>query len=211
MPAWLEPAKWPFNNAPSRVITVGDLKTSEDALIRRAQALEPGALAEIYDRFFDAIYRYLYLRVGHRADAEDLTEQVFLKMLDAIPGYRSRGVPFSTWLYRIAHNLVIDRFRRRSRQAVELSDQLQDRGLHSDPEAMLQSSEVRQELYAAIRQLTDEQRQVIILRFIENLEVQQVAQIMKRRPGAIHAMQHRALASLHRILQGKPRVATRRA
>ncbi len=187
------------------------MKTSEDALIRRAQALDPGALAEIYDRFFDAIYRYVYLRVGHRADAEDLTEQVFLKMLDAIPSYRSRGVPFSTWLYRIAHNLVVDRFRRKSRQFVELSEQLPDRGPHSDPEAMLQSSEARQELYAAIRQLTDEQRQVIILRFIENLEVQQIAQILKRRPGAIHAMQHRALASLHRVLHGKQRLATRRA
>lgn len=187
------------------------MKTSEDALIRRAQALEAGALAEIYDRYFDAIYRYVYIRVGRRADAEDLTEQVFLKMLDAIATYRARGVPFSTWLYRIAHNLVVDRYRRSGREMVALHDHVPDNGRHADPEAAFQAAEDREQLYGAIRRLTDEQQQVIILRFLDNLEVGQIAQIMKRRPGAIHSMQHRALASLHRMLRQTPLVEARRA
>src|ERR1700694_4858242 len=98
---------------------MGAVKTLDEALIRRARDLDPGALAEIYERFLDGIYRYVYARVGHQADAEDLTEQVFLKMVDAIPLYRPRGVPFASWLYRIAHNLVVDRYRRAGRTTVE--------------------------------------------------------------------------------------------
>ena len=191
--------------------TVGALKMSEGALIRRARALDPGALAEIYDRYFDAIYRYVYTRVGHQADAEDLTEQVFLRMLDAIGNYRPRGIAFSSWLYRIAHNLLVDRYRRSGRETVQLQDSVRDQGAHADPETAFQSSQDHQRLYWAIQQLTPEQQQVITLRFIENLEVAQIAQIMKRRPGAIHSMQHRALASLNRLLAGELQLEARRA
>ncbi|HLB75918.1 MAG TPA: sigma-70 family RNA polymerase sigma factor, partial [Candidatus Dormibacteraeota bacterium] len=97
-------------------------KPPEVALLKRAKALEPGALAEIYERHIDSIYRYIYIRLRNQADAEDLTGQVFLKMIDALPGYRLQGVPFSTWLYRIAHNLVVDRYRRSGRTPLELSE-----------------------------------------------------------------------------------------
>ena len=92
------------------------MRGPDDETIRRARELDPGALAEIYERYFEGIYRYLYTRLGHQADAEDLTEQVFLKMVDAIPGYKLKGVPFSSWLYRIAHNLLVDRYRRSGRE-----------------------------------------------------------------------------------------------
>ena len=190
---------------------VGDLTTSDDALIRRAQALDPGALAELYDRQFDGIYRYLFTRLRHQADAEDFTEQVFLKMVDSIQRYRPRGVAFSSWLYRIAHNLLVDRYRRAGREAVELTDQVQDGRPHADPATLAQNSEDRRLLIEAMRRLTPEQQQVITMRFIDNLSVDEIAHLTRRRPGAIHSMQHRALASLNRFLLEREQVEARRA
>ena len=195
----------------SPLYAVGALTTSHDALIRRAQALDPGALAELYDRNFDGIYRYLYTRVRHQADAEDLTEQVFLKMVDSIHRYRPRGVAFSSWLYRIAHNLLVDRYRRAGREAVELSAQVADARPYADPAALVQNSEERRQLLAAVHRLTPEQQQVITMRFIDNLDVDEIARLMRRRPGAIHSMQHRALASLYRFLLEPGQVEARRA
>lgn len=190
----------------------GELKTSDDAVIRRAQALDAGALAELYDRYFDGIYRYAYTRIGHQADAEDLTEQVFLKMVDSIQSYRPRkGAGFSSWLYRIAHNLVVDRYRRAGREALSLADHVEDPAPRTNPELVLQSSEDRRHLYEAIQQLTLEQQQLVALRFIDNLDVEEVARIMKRRPGAIHSMQHRALASLNRLMGQYDEAEARRA
>ncbi len=187
------------------------MKTSDDALIRRAQALDPGALAELYDRHFDGIYRYLFTRLRHEADAEDFTEQVFLKMVDSIQRYRPRGVAFSSWLYRIAHNLLVDRYRRAGREAVELTEQVQDGRPHADPATLAQNSEERRRLVGAVRRLTPEQQQVITMRFIDNLNVDEIAQLMRRRPGAIHSMQHRALASLNRFLLEPEPAEARRA
>ena len=190
---------------------VGALKTSDDAIIRRAQALDAGALAELYDRHFDGIYRYLFTRMRHQADAEDLTEQVFLKMVDSIKRYKPRGVAFSSWLYRIAHNLLVDRYRRAGREPVELSDDVRDLRPQADPADLLQNSEQRHALVEAVRRLTPEQQQVITMRFIENLDAEEIARQMRRRPGAIHSMQHRALASLYRFLLEGEQVEVRRA
>ena len=187
------------------------MTTSDDALIRRAQALDPGALAELYDRHFDGIYRYLFARLRHEADAEDFTEQVFLKMVDSIQRYRPRGVAFSSWLYRIAHNLLVDRYRRAGREAVELTEQVQDGRPHADPATLAQNSEDRRLLIEAMRRLTPEQQQVITMRFIDNLSVDEIAHLTRRRPGAIHSMQHRALASLNRFLLEREQVEARRA
>jgi RNA polymerase sigma-70 factor (ECF subfamily) len=199
------------NPAADPLYAVGDLKTSDDALIRRAQRLDPGALAELYERHFDGIYRYLYTRVRHQADAEDLTEQVFLKMVDSIKRFRPRGIAISSWLYRIAHNLLVDRYRRAGRETVELSDHVRDSSPQGDPAAMLQTSEDRRRLFEAIHKLTPEQQRVIALRFIDNLDVDEIARLMNRRPGAIHSMQHRALASLQRFLYEHERIEARRA
>src|ERR1700694_2203516 len=139
---------------------VGALTTSDDALIRRAQALDAGALAELYDRHFDGIYRYLYTRIRHQADAEDLTEQVFLKMVDSIQRYRPRGVAFSSWLYRIAHNLLVDRYRRAGREPVELSDDVRDLRPHADPADLAQNSEARRALVPAVQRLHPQKKHI---------------------------------------------------
>lgn len=199
------------NSLTSPLYAVGALTTSDDALIRRAQALDPGALAELYDRHFDGIYRYLYTRVRHQADAEDLTEQVFLKMVESIQRYKPRGVAFSSWLYRIAHNLLVDRYRRSGREPIELNDEMRDLRPQTDPAELVQNSEARRALLEAVQSLTPEQQQVIAMRFIDNLDAGEIARQMRRRPGAIHAMQHRALASLYRFLLQREQVEVRRA
>jgi RNA polymerase sigma-70 factor (ECF subfamily) len=165
-----------------------------------ARRLEPAAVAAIYDAYADAIFRYVSFRIRSPEDAEDLTDQVFLKMIEALPAYDDRGVPFAAWLYRIARNLVVDRYRRSARDAVALSETLEARGAGADPFAAASSTLDREALRTALATLTDEQRQVVILRFIEGWDVDEVAAAMGRRRGAIHALQHRALAALQRAL-----------
>src|SRR5260370_38279827 len=150
-------------------------KPPEVGLLKRAKAVEPGALAEIYERHIDSIYRYIYIRVRNQADAEDLTGQVFLKMIDALPGYRLQGVPFSTWLYRIAHNLVVDRYRRSARTPLELSEHLPDTSPFGAPEVRLQLGEAPRLLARALGPLTDDQHQRTLLRFVANRSVEQLA------------------------------------
>lgn len=185
-------------------------KAAEITLVRRAQRSDPGALAEIYDRYFERIYRFVYARVGNHPDTEDITGQVFLKMLDGLPGYRVRGVPFATWLYRVARNVLIDRHRRAKPATAELHPHVADPEPRTDPAVVLQTSEDRRRLSGALEQLTDDQRQVIVLRFIDNLDVKRVAQIMRRRPGAIHSTQHRALATLNRLMREEPEMEASR-
>jgi RNA polymerase sigma-70 factor, ECF subfamily len=165
-----------------------------------AKRLEPAAVAAIYDAFADPIFRYVSFRVRSPEDAEDLTDQVFLKMIEALPAYDDRGLPFAAWLYRIARNLLVDRYRRSARDAVALSETLEAHGEGSDPFAAAVGALDRQAVQAALASLTDEQRQVVVLRFIEGWDVDEVAAAMGRKPGAIHALQHRALGALQRAL-----------
>lgn len=168
--------------------------------IAAAKRLEPVAVAAIYDAFADPIYRYVSFRVRTPEDAEDLADQVFLKMIEALPAYDDRGLPFAAWLYRIARNLIVDRYRRSGRDPVPLSEGLEAEGSHADPFAAAAGNLDRAAVRAALGSLTEEQRQVVVLRFIEGWDVDEVAQAMGRKPGAIHALQHRALAALQRAL-----------
>jgi len=165
-----------------------------------AKRLEPAAVAAVYDAFADAIYRYVSFRVRSPEDAEDLTDQVFLKMIEALPAYDDRGLPFAAWLYRIARNLLVDRYRRSGREPVALSESLEARGAGADPFSAAAGTLDREAVRAAMATLTDEQCQVVTLRFIEGWDVDEVAQAMGRKPGAIHALQHRALGALQRAL-----------
>src|SRR5207245_11199529 len=119
------------------------------------------------------------------ADAEDLTEQVFLKMVDSIHRYRPRGVAFSSWLYRIAHNLLVDRYRRAGREPMELTNQVPDVRPHADPAALAQHSEEPRQLLAAVQRLTPEKQKVITMRFSENLGGAVIARLTRRLVSAI--------------------------
>ena len=141
----------------------------ETELIQRAKAYDPDALGTIYERYYQGIYRYVYYRVGDSGLAEDLTGDIFMKMLHGMQSYSIQGVPFSAWLYRIARNRIIDHLRR---QPEKTDVSLEEGAFESiaSGETTLENTLQRDELLKAVQVLTDDQRQVIILKFIDDLD-----------------------------------------
>jgi RNA polymerase sigma-70 factor, ECF subfamily len=174
----------------------------QEMLLKRASQADPEALTELYDQYVDRIYSYVYRRVGQAEVAEDLTGQVFMRMLEAIRTGHPWRTSFSGWLYRIAHNLIIDYYRRRKRATfVELDDAAPVQAPNSDP---LHSAELRldtQRMRDALRAITEEQAQVVVLRFLEELSIAEVAGIMGKTEGAIKALQYRAVLALRRVME----------
>jgi RNA polymerase sigma-70 factor, ECF subfamily len=171
----------------------------EHDLVRRAQDYDPVAFGEIYERYYLGVYKYIYYRVGDQALGEDLTMEVFVKAMEAIDSFAFRGVPFSAWLYRIASNLVIDHFRRQPAQpALSLEEKLVAASEH--PAWALDTEFTHQALQRALAELTDDQQQVVVLKFVDGLSNLEVAQILGKTEGAVKSLQHRALASLGRVL-----------
>lgn len=173
---------------------------AEDArLMARVQANDPVALGQIYDRYATRIYNYLYRRLGDRPLAEDLTSEVFLRMLEAARSRRFARTSLSGWLYRIAHNLVVDHYRRR-RETVPLEEGLTEP--EDGPAPIVEAKLAQDELRAALQHLTEAQQQVIFLRFGEGLTAKRVAEVLNKPETAVWALQHRALARLQRIMGG---------
>jgi RNA polymerase sigma-70 factor (ECF subfamily) len=173
---------------------MGTVANMERQLAERAAKRDRLAFAKLYDLYADKIYKYIYYKSGRTDEAEDLTAQVFLKAWEAIGNYRWEGYPFSTWLYRIAHNQIIDYYRTH-RETFPL-DTARARESGSDPleaaERIFTSSQIR----LALKHLTQDQQRVIILRFLEGYSTTEVAAIMDKDPDAIRALQHRALRAL---------------
>jgi len=182
------------------------LETETDkTLIQHAVAGNSQAFGELYQRYLEKIYRYIYFRVGNVADAEDLTEEVFIRAWEALPSYTIGVHPFTSWLYRIAHNLVIDHVRKR--KPVQTSDdELMNRPSKApNAEEVLQERQVADELKKAILQLDNLDQQVIILRFIEELSHREVSNILDITEGTSRVVQHRALSKMRQIMRnGKP-------
>ena len=173
-------------------------------LVDRAQQGDRGALEELYLIHFDRIYSYLHMSVGNKHDAEDLTTQTFLKMLESIKRFRWQSAPFSAWLFRIAHNLAMDHFRARRRWQPE-ADVPEPPG-SEEPSAELEAMQTigRQSMMELIDKLSPEQQQVLTLKFVFNFPNADVATILEKTEGAIKSLQHRALASLQKqIAQDK--------
>src|SRR5215467_1434715 len=168
------------------------------ALVDRAQQGDRDALEELYLIHFDRIYSYLHVSVGNRHDAEDLTTQTFLKMLESIGKFRWQSAPFSAWLFRIAHNLAMDHFRARRRWQPE--EEVPEPPGDEEPSAELAAMQTigRESMLKLIEQLSPEQQQVLTLKFVFNLPNAEVASILDKTEGAIKSLQHRALASLQR-------------
>jgi len=177
---------------------------AEDELVQRAKA-EPEAFGHLYDRYVDKVYNYIYHRVGNHHDAEDLTARVFHQALLHIPRYKDRGAPFSSWLYRIAHNLVANWHRDRSRRQVVSLDQVAQVGNPTDggPLEQVTLDERRSVLLAAIRELPAERQQLLTLKFVERLPNAEIGEIMGRSEGAIKSLYHRTLQALRDRLQGR--------
>lgn len=177
---------------------------TESTLIRRAAAGDNAAFGEIYTRYLDAIYRFIYYRVGDNQDAEDLTETVFIKAWQALPDYKDMGLKFSSWLYRIAQNTIIDFHRKRETDALSSLNTVIDDELALSDDLQIPISQVEDAsaLTQAITKLTGEQQQIITLRFIEGLSHAEVACIMDRSEGACRMLQNRALVALQQQLNG---------
>ncbi len=176
----------------------------EQDIIQRAQQHDQEAFAQLYEKYFDKIYRYTSLKIGNQAEAEDMTQQVFLKALRSISSYRWRNVPFSAWLFRIAHNQIVDYLRQKSKRVTASLDE--SRIIPDDPgRNPQQMAEYRlsiEQLMSATRKLTPSQQEVISLRFAGEMPIAQVAATMGKSEGAVKALQHSAVVALRKILLG---------
>lgn len=173
-------------------------------VVRRAQGYDEEALRMLYEMYYPKVYNYAFLQMGDVQAAEDLASDVMLKMLESLRTYRFRGLPFGAWVFRIARNRLIDLHRRRKRRGeVDLSETLASS--LANPQSLAERALERGQLQVALKHLTDEQRQVIVLKFIEGFDNRSIGRIMGRSEGAIKSLQHRALAALRRVLYAEGR------
>lgn len=183
---------------------VANLAAAEDLglkdLVERAITRDQAAFGELYTLYVDRVYRHVYYLIGNPQEAEDITAQTFMQAWQAIERYQLTGAPFVTWLIRIAHNLAISYHRRRRNSSV-LEEAVTAADNRSTPESVYQMLEEHTRLMQALRRLRGAQRQVIILRFIDDLDYRSVAEIMGKSVAAVRVIQHRALAALRRALE----------
>ena len=175
-----------------------DLSGNVCLLVERAQRGDRKALEELYLLHFDRIYGYLHMSVSNRHDAEDLTTQTFMKMLEAIRRFQWRSVPFSAWLLRIAHNLAIDHFRANRRWQPEEHVPESAHGVESSAEEQALASLGQTRMLTLVERLSPEQLQVLTLKFVYRFSNGEAATILGKTEGAVKSLQHRALASLEK-------------
>jgi RNA polymerase sigma-70 factor (ECF subfamily) len=189
-------------------LTVAPAQTASSAhvrkLVERAQAGGREALEELYLLHFDRIYSYLHMSVGNRHDAEDLTTQTFLRMLESIGRFRWQSAPFSAWLFRIAHNLAMDHFRAARRWQPEEDVPEPEGEEEPSAELLAMHSIGRQSMLEMIESLSHEQQQVLTLKFVFSFSNAEVATILGKTEGAIKSLQHRALVSLQKQMTRTP-------
>ena len=174
----------------------------EKKLINDAIRGEAEAFGLLYDHYQPQIYRFIYLKVSHREEAEDLTHQVFLKSLESIADYESYGFPFSSWLYRIARNQTIDYYKLK-KDVVGLEGVAETKFTEDAEKISKLIDDLRdlKKIEKAIALLSDDQQDVIILRFVEDFSPKETADILERTEGAIKLIQHRAVKRLKEILK----------
>lgn len=178
-----------------------DSNIDESALIERAK-VDQDAFGQLYERYSQRIYQYIYYRTSSDADAEDLTAKTFMRAWQHMPNYDDRGVPFSAWLYRIAHNLVANWHRDRSRRKVISLDDLSRWQVNEDgPEAATLLAEDRAALLRVVRRLPADRQELLALKFVEHLSNAEIGAVMGRSEGAIKSLYHRTLLALREELQ----------
>lgn len=169
---------------------------AEEQLIERAKR-DATAFGELYERYVDRIYNYIYYRVGNHADAEDLAARVFYRALGNIARYKQRGAPFAAWLYRIAHNLVANFHRDAARRReVPLDDIVAVAEKRAGPSQIAEQNEDARVVLEAMRALPAERQQIVILKFSEGLSNAEIGKLMGRSEGAIKSLYHRTLIAL---------------
>jgi RNA polymerase sigma-70 factor, ECF subfamily len=180
----------------------------EEGLVKEAVQGSQQAFAELYEANFERIFRYVYLKIGNREDAEDMAQQVFLHALRSIASFKYQGTPFTAWLFRIAHNQMVDYLRKKTRRpvAVEIDETVPSNG--TDPQQMAELTLSIEQLTKATQSLTKLQKEVISMRFAGGLSIEEVARALGKNPGAIKALQHAAVTALRKVLV-KEHVAVR--
>jgi RNA polymerase sigma-70 factor, ECF subfamily len=177
----------------------------EIALIDAAKK-DPAMFGELYKQYVDRIYNYIYFRCGSVRDAEDLTGKVFFKAMNHIKGYRHMGLPFSAWLYRIAHNLVANYHRDKARkQEISLEDlpgQVFPQ-IGSHPEVRVERSQEVEDLLLTIRELSPIRQELLILKFVDRLSNAEIGQILRKSEGAVKSLYHRTLLELREMMNSK--------
>ena len=167
--------------------------------VRAAQA-DRAAFGALYRRYLDRVYGYCFYLLGDHHDAEDVTERTFLAALAAIDRFRDDGAAFRSWLFRIAHNQLVNALRTRSRRRTEPLDGVLEPVSDTDPAAAAGSADDARRLRSALSRLSDDRRQVVILRFVDGLSAREIGAVLGRSEGAVRVLQHRALRELAAIL-----------
>ncbi|MGD0352941.1 MAG: sigma-70 family RNA polymerase sigma factor [Dehalococcoidia bacterium] len=178
------------------------LVLSEEYLVQQAVNGNQAAFTQLYNQNFDRIHRYIYIKVRDRAEAEDLTQDVFIRALESINTYKWRDLPFAAWLFKIAHNRVIDHVRKQSKEKRAPLEEAYTRSVE-DPIQMTERDYEVYQLKVALEQLPEAQRDVATLRFIGQLSIAEVARTLGKSEGTVKALQFNATASLRKALYGK--------
>lgn len=188
---------------PSEFIEPSAVLAVESQLVVRAR-VDPAAFGELYHRYVDRIYAYIYHRVGNEQDTEDLTARTFYRALDKFDTYEDRGLPFGAWLFRIAHNLVANWHRDRSRRSFISLDRIwSQRHDADDPEELAQKNEQTNALWAAINRLPKDRRDLLLYKFSSQLSNIEIGELMNKSESAIKSLYFRTLASLRSDLEAK--------
>jgi len=172
----------------------------EEELIKKAKKRDREAFGILYDQYSPAIYRFILLKTGNKASTEDMTHQVFLSAWQSIENYQSRGFPFSSWLYRIAHNTVIDYYRTEKKHFN--LETIEEAAVSSNLEEKIDQELELNLIKSAIKELSTEQQTVLIMKFVEDLTNKEIAAVLGKNEGAIKVAQHRSLKNIKKIING---------
>lgn len=170
-------------------------------LIMRAKAADKNALGRIYDLFIDRVYRFVYYRIGHPEDAEDVTEQVFVKVLTNIDGYEDRGFPFEAWLFRIVRNQITDYYRKKKHRSVSLDEAIEVTDPAPTPEDKVATKLAYEEVIAALPRLPESYQEIILLKFVSEMENHEISTIIQKPVDQVRVLQSRALTKLKLLLK----------
>jgi RNA polymerase sigma-70 factor (ECF subfamily) len=174
-------------------------KEADERLLIEAAQRDPARFADLYENNFERVYAYIVRRVGNRAETEDLTSEVFHQALANLKRFEWRGIPFAAWLFRIAANLISDRWQRSRREVAEDSGHLDS--VQVSP-SEIEEVERRATLFRLVNTLPDEQQRVVVLRFVEQKSIKEVAQEIRKTEGAVKQLQFRALTNLRARMEG---------
>ncbi len=181
-----------------------DRQVDDERVIKQVKEGDAEAFGMLYEQYAEVIFRYVYSHLESRLDAEDLTEEIFLRAWRALPKYDERGLPFSAFLFRIARNSLIDHYRQK--KAVQSIEDMEVQSREPGPEEMVDVHIENHNLRDTIAKLREDYRNVLIFRFLSGLSPEETAQVMQRSVGAVRVLQHRALSALKDLMERGTRV-----